>query len=103
MPGLVLHYKRLHNDQLEILSTKTELQKCLSYLSDALYREFLYEDQYSPMLTLDIDRDELLFKESLKRVFGLKPQTDCDIGYGCPFCSGFVGFWEMPFSWENLE
>ena len=31
----------------------------------SVYREFLYEDQYSPLLTLDIDRDELLFKESL--------------------------------------
>lgn len=69
----------------------------------SVYREFLYEDQYSPALTLDIDRDELLFKESLKRIFGLKPQTDCAIGYGCPFSSVFVGFWEMPFSWENLE
>lgn len=69
----------------------------------SIYREFLYEDQYSPALTLDIDRDELLFKESLKRIFGLKPQTDCSIGYGCPFFSVYIGFWEVPFSWENLE
>lgn len=74
---------------------------CDNYYS--IYREFLYEDQYSPALTLDIDRDELLFKESLKRIFALKPQTDCDIGYGCPFFSVYIGFWEIPFSWENLE
>lgn len=69
----------------------------------SVYKEFLYEDSYSPALTLNIDRDELLFKESVKRIFGLKPQTDCNIGYGCPFFSVFVGFWEMPFSWKNLE
>ena len=67
------------------------------------YREFLYEDRCSSALTLNINRDELLFKESLKRITKSKPQTDCHVGYECPFYSVFVGFWEMPFSWGRLE
>lgn len=69
----------------------------------SVYRKFLYEDQYSQALTLDIDRDELLFKESVKRIWGQHPKTDFHLGYGCPFFSVVVGFFDMSFSWENLN
>jgi len=68
-----------------------------------VYREFLYEDLYSQVLTLNINRDKLLLKESVRRILGKKPETDCHLGYGCPFFSVVVGFFDMSFSWGNLN
>lgn len=97
------------NDRISIYSdSKTDIDVghiVIEFFYDdySVYKEFLYEDQYSPALTLNINRDELLFREGLKRVLGVKPQTDYHVGYGCPFFSCFIGFWDMPFSWKSLE
>lgn len=69
----------------------------------SIYRDFLYEDHYGPFSVIEICKDEILFTESIKRVFKHKPEFSCDDGLGCPFFSSQIGFFHIPFSWDDLK
>lgn len=71
--------------------------------SFSIYRDFLYEDHYGPFSVIETCKDEILFSESIKRVTGQSPECVCDDGLGCPFFSNQIGFFRIPFSWDELN
>ena len=69
----------------------------------SIYRDFLYEDRYGPFSIIETCKDEILFTESVKRIYKQKPESFCDDGLGCPFFSNQIGFFHIPFSWDELN
>lgn len=78
---------------------------CIEFNEDTfdIYREFLYEDHYGPLMVVEICKDEILFYESLKRILGRTPESSYEDGWGCPFFANRIGFFCVPFSWDELE
>lgn len=69
----------------------------------SIYREFLYLDHYGPFLVVEICKDEILFSESIKSILGQEPERSYEDGLGCPFFANRIGFFCIPFSWEELD
>lgn len=67
-----------------------------------IYREFLYEDCYSHSMTLEILKDEVLFCECIRRILGKQPHVSYEDGMGCPFHCDLVGYFNLPFIWDDF-
>ena len=76
----------------------------LDFLGDSynLYKEFLYGEYDNALLILERQKEECLFDESIKRTTGQAATICYEDGMGCPFCSDLVGYFNVPFSWEDL-
>ena len=94
---IYLSYSKQLDYALDCLCIEFE-ENCFS-----IYREFLYEDHYGPFLVVEICKEELLFFESMKRLLGQEPERSYEDGLGCPFFANRIGFFCVPFSWEELD
>lgn len=94
---IYLSYSKKLDYALDCLCIEFE-ENCFS-----IYREFLYEDHYGPFLVVEICKEELLFFESMKRLLGQEPESSYEDGLGCPFFANRIGFFCVPFSWEELD
>ena len=76
----------------------------IEYESDrfSIYKEFVYEDYLSKFRTYLINKEELVFREALKQIAKDAVQDSCEDGMGCPYIANQVGFFEIPFSREEL-
>lgn len=97
MGQLFLSYSTEHNCILVGLTIDIDKN------SFSIYHAFLYEDHYGPFSMIEICKDEILFEESVKRIYKCEPEFCCDDGLGCPFLSNQIGFFNVPFSWEKLN
>ncbi len=69
----------------------------------SIYRDFLYEDCDSAFRVIETIKEEKVFIESLRRIIGHEPEVQYDDGLGCPFVSNQIGFFGIPFSWNELN
>lgn len=70
--------------------------------SYSLYREFLYEECDNKLSALSSQKEECLFYESLKETVEQVAEIAYKDGLGCPFYSVLIGYFDIPFSWEDL-
>ena len=67
-----------------------------------IYTEFVYEDCYSKIQSYIQNKRELFFREALNQQAEDEVKTSLEDGMGCPFSADQVGFFHVPFSWEEL-
>jgi hypothetical protein len=70
--------------------------------SFSIYREFLYEDSDSPLLSLLKHQDEILFLQALSKISKCKPICCHEDGMGCPFFNINIGFASIDTDISNL-
>ena len=69
----------------------------------SICREFLYEDYYGENTALLIAKEELLFYDCMKKGSDTIPDIGYEDSMGCPFFCELVGFFDIPFSWNDLK
>lgn len=92
----LFHNKKL-NIPLDYLSVEFDED------SYSLFRDFVYTDSDGPLLSLETNKKEILFTESMKKILGCEPERSYEDGMGCPFFSNQIGFFNKPLSTDNLQ